>query len=91
MPVHRRKDTTPPPLDSTQEQTAPALPEQQMFQQYVRALARAGLRMVLEGVMREPQWLSQRLLHPRPADDFWSDRGFAGAPRSRGPVPHPSL
>jgi putative transposase len=53
MPVHRRKDTPPPPLDSTQEQTAPALPEQQTFQQYVRALARAGLRMVLEGVMRE--------------------------------------
>jgi len=53
MPVHRRKDTTPPPLDSRQEQTAPALPEQQTFQQYVRALARAGLRMVLEGVMRE--------------------------------------
>jgi putative transposase len=53
MPVHRRKDTTPPPPDSTQEQTAPALPEQQTFQQYVRALARAGLRVVLEGVMRE--------------------------------------
>jgi putative transposase len=53
MPVHRRKDTTPPPLDSTQDQTAPALPAQQTFQQYVRALARAGLRMVLEGVMRE--------------------------------------
>jgi putative transposase len=53
MPVHRRKDTTPHPPDSTQEQTAPALPEQQTFQQYVRALARAGLRMVLEGVMRE--------------------------------------
>lgn len=53
MPVHRRKDTTPHPPDSTQEQRAPALPEQQAFQQYVRELARAGLRMVLEGVMRE--------------------------------------
>lgn len=53
MPVHRRKNTTPPPPDSTQEQTAPALPEQQTFQQYVRELARAGLRVVLEGVMRE--------------------------------------
>jgi putative transposase len=51
MPVHRRKDTT--SSDSTQEQTTPALPDQQTFQQYVRALARAGLRMVLEGVMRE--------------------------------------
>ena len=26
MPAHRRKDTTPPPPDSTQEQTTPALP-----------------------------------------------------------------
>ncbi len=47
MPVHRRKDTAPHPPDSTQEQTAPALPEQQTFQQYVRELVRAGLRMVL--------------------------------------------
>src|SRR5438876_680387 len=53
MPVHRRKNTTPPPPDSTQEQTAPALPDQQTFQQYVRELARAGLRVVLEAVMRE--------------------------------------
>jgi putative transposase len=53
MSVHRKKDTTPPPLDSTQEQTTQALPEQQTFQQYVRALARVGLRIVLEGVMRE--------------------------------------
>jgi hypothetical protein len=51
MPVHRRKNTTPPTPDSTQEQTAPALPDQQSFQQYVRELARVGLRMVyLEGV-----------------------------------------
>src|SRR5438552_13277432 len=53
MSVHRNKDTKPPPLDSTQEQTTQALPEQQTFQQYVHALARAGLRIVLEGVMRE--------------------------------------
>jgi putative transposase len=53
MPVHRRKNTTPPPPNSTQEQTAPALPDQQTFQQYVRELARAGLRVVLEAVMRE--------------------------------------
>ena len=53
MPVHRRKNTTPPTPDSTQEQTAPALPDQQTFQQYVRELARAGLRVVLEAVMRE--------------------------------------
>lgn len=54
MPVHRhKKDTTPDTLGSTQEQTTPALPEQQTFQQYLRELARAALRVVLEGVMRE--------------------------------------
>ena len=54
MPVHRqKKNTTPDPLGSTQEQTAPALPDQQTFQQYLRELARAALRVVLEGVMRE--------------------------------------
>jgi putative transposase len=53
MPVHRKKDTTPHAPDSTQEQIAPGLPDQQTFQQYLRELARAGLRMVLEAVMRE--------------------------------------
>ena len=54
MPVHRqKKDTTPNILGSTQEQTIPALPDQQTFQQYLRELARAALRVVLEGVMRE--------------------------------------
>jgi putative transposase len=54
MPVHRqKKDTTPDTLGSTQEQTTPALPDQQTFQQYLRELARAALRVVLEGVMRE--------------------------------------
>ena len=54
MPVHRhKKDTTPDTLGSTQEQTTPALPDQQIFQQYLRELARAALRVVLEGVMRE--------------------------------------
>jgi len=54
MPVHhQKKDTTPDTLGSTQEQTAPALPDQQTFQQYLRELARAALRVVLEGVMRE--------------------------------------
>jgi hypothetical protein len=82
MPVHhQKKDTTPDTLGSTQEQTAPALPDQQIFQQYLRELARAALRVVLEGVMREEldaligvgwgqnsrqqQRVSQRLLHPR--------------------------
>ncbi len=54
MPFHRqKKDTTPDTPGSTQEQTAPALPDQQTFQQYLRELARAALRVVLEGVMRE--------------------------------------
>src|SRR5258708_8588477 len=54
MPVHRQlKDTTPDTPGSTQEQTAPALPDQQTFQQYLRELARSALRVVLEGVMRE--------------------------------------
>ena len=54
MPVHRKKkDTTPHLADSTPEQTAPALPDQQTFQQYLRELARGALRVVLEGVMRE--------------------------------------
>jgi putative transposase len=54
MPVYRRKkDTTPEPPGSTQEQTASPLPDQQTFQQYLRELARAAMRVVLEGVMRE--------------------------------------
>src|SRR5690242_9315562 len=53
MPVHRRKNTTPPSPDSTQEQTPPALPDQQTFRQYLRELARSAIRIVLEGVMRE--------------------------------------
>ena len=54
MPVHRqKKDTTPDTPGSTQEQTSPALPDQQTFQQYLRELANTRLRVVLEGVMRE--------------------------------------
>jgi len=54
MPVHRKKkDTTPNTPGSTQEQTAPALPDPQTFQQYLRELARGAMRVVLEGVMRE--------------------------------------
>jgi putative transposase len=53
MPVHRTKNTTPPPPDLTQEQTAPALPDQQTFRQYLRELARGAIRIVLEDVMRE--------------------------------------
>jgi len=54
MPVHRhKKDTTPTPSGSTQEQVAAPLPNQQTFQQYLRELARRAIRVVLEGVMRE--------------------------------------
>jgi Transposase, Mutator family len=54
MPVHRqKKDTTPRTPGSTQEQTAPPLPNPPTFQQYLRELARGAMRVVLEGVMRE--------------------------------------
>jgi putative transposase len=53
MPVDRQKDTKPDPPNSMQEHTAPALPDQQTFQQYLRELARGAIRVVLEGVMRE--------------------------------------
>src|SRR6266487_4276081 len=54
MPVHRqKKDTTTTPAGSTQEQIVPPLPDQQTFQQYLRELARGGIRVVLEDVMRE--------------------------------------
>jgi putative transposase len=54
MPVHRqKKDTTPNAPDSTRGQTAPALPDQQAFQQYLRELAQSAIRILLEGVMRE--------------------------------------
>jgi putative transposase len=54
MPVHRqKKDTTPTPPGSTLEQTAPELPDQQTFRQYLRELARGAIRVVVEDVMRE--------------------------------------
>lgn len=53
MPVHRKKkDITPTPPSSTQEHPPP-LPDQQTFRQYLRELARGGIRVVLEEVMRE--------------------------------------
>jgi putative transposase len=81
MPVLRhKKDTTPTPPGSPLEQTAPELPDQQTFRQYLRELARGAIRVVVENVMREEldaligvgwgessrqqQRLSQRLLPP---------------------------
>jgi transposase-like protein len=54
MPVHcQKKDTKPTPPSSTQEHPPPPLPDQQTFRQYLRELARGGIRVVLEEVMRE--------------------------------------
>jgi hypothetical protein len=54
MPVHRQKKcTTADSTDSTEGQSAPALPDQQEFHQHLRELARRGMRIVLEAVMRE--------------------------------------
>jgi putative transposase len=99
MPIHRqKKDTTSTTPSSMQEQTVPALPDQQTFQQYLRELARGALRVVLEEVMREEldaligvgwgessrqqQWVSQRLLQPRLGHHLGSDRGRTGPARS---------
>jgi putative transposase len=54
MSVHGKKQcSTTNATDSTQEQSAPMLPDQQQFQQHLRELARSGIRIVLEAVMRE--------------------------------------
>lgn len=54
MPVHRsKKCTTSDSNDSTEGQSAPGLPSQQVFQQHLRELARGAIRLVLEAVMRE--------------------------------------
>lgn len=53
MSVHHKKDTTATLSDSTPEQSAPALPDQQAFHKYLRELARAAIRVMLESVMRE--------------------------------------
>src|SRR5258708_32877626 len=54
MRVDRKKKDTPAnAADSTQKQSAPTLPTQQEFQQYLRELARSAIRVVLESVMRE--------------------------------------
>jgi hypothetical protein len=105
MPIHRQKKCT--TADSTEGQSAPALPDQQEYHQYLRELARGAIRVVLEGVMREEldaligvargesnrqqQRVSQQLLHPRPGHVLWSDRGVESPQRSRGPVSHPGL
>src|SRR2546423_6393572 len=53
MPVPKQKRITPEKALSTSEPSSPLLPEQQEFQQHLRALAQSAVRTVLEIVMRE--------------------------------------
>jgi hypothetical protein len=53
MPVSKKKRITPEKALSTSEPSSPELPEQQEFQQHLRALAQSAVRTVLELVMRE--------------------------------------
>jgi putative transposase len=54
MPVSRKKKCSKPNTpDTTKGQSAPPLPYQQTFRQYLRDLARGAIHVVLEGVMRE--------------------------------------
>ena len=54
MPISRKKQCSiPNTRDTTEGQSAPPLPDQQTFRQYLRDLARGAIRVVLEGVMRE--------------------------------------
>lgn len=108
MPVHRqKKDTTPTPPGSPLEQTAPELPDQQTFRQYLRELARGAIRVVVEDVMREeldaligvgwgessPKRKGYRNgFYRRDAGDlFGSDRGYPSAPRPGRSLPDPSV
>ncbi len=53
MPVSKQKRTTSQTPLSKSEPSSPPLPEQQEFQQHLRALAQSAVRTVLELVMRE--------------------------------------
>jgi len=53
MPVSKKKRTTLQTPLSKSEPSSPPLPEQQEFQQHLRALAQSAVRTVLELVMRE--------------------------------------
>src|SRR6266478_4409998 len=53
MPVPQKKRITAEHVLSTSEPSSPLLPEQQEFQQHLRALAQSAVRTVLELVMRE--------------------------------------
>jgi len=53
MPVAKKKRPTSTPDPSTSDPSSPVLPEQQVFHQYLRALAQSAVRVVIETVMRE--------------------------------------
>ncbi len=54
MPIDRpKKCTTAKASDSIEGQSAPGLPSQQEFQQYLRGLARGAIRIVVGDVMGE--------------------------------------
>jgi putative transposase len=53
MPVSKKKRTTSQALLSKSEPSSQPLPEQQAFQQHLRALAQSAVRTVIELVMRE--------------------------------------
>src|SRR3989440_9145363 len=53
MPASKKKRTTSETALSKSEPSSPQLPEQQEFQQHLRALAQSAVRTVLELVMRE--------------------------------------
>jgi len=53
MPASKKKRTTSESVLSTSEPSSPLLPEQQEFQQHLRALAQSAVRTVVELVMRE--------------------------------------
>jgi transposase-like protein len=97
MPVHGKKRTIPHSPDSTQEQSAPALPDQDEFRQHLRELARDAIRVVLEDVMREeldaligvgwgessPKRKGYRngSYQRESFDELWPHRGLERAPR----------
>jgi putative transposase len=53
MPASKQKRTTSETALSKSEPSSPLLPEQQAFQQHLRALAQSAVRTVIELVMRE--------------------------------------
>lgn len=53
MPVSKKKRTTSKPTLSKSRPSSPPLPEQQEFQQHLRAMAQRAVGIVIETVMGE--------------------------------------